>query len=72
MCNAISILLVGRITDKFGKRHVSIVAGVWVIVGAAVAGTAKSMNTLIGANVSKMFAYRWQRPRQTDNSADCR
>ncbi|KIW44763.1 uncharacterized protein PV06_03211 [Exophiala oligosperma] len=51
MCNAISILLVGRITDKFGKRHVSIVAGVWVIVGAAVAGTAKSMNTLIGANV---------------------
>ncbi|KAH0842493.1 hypothetical protein FOPE_07240 [Fonsecaea pedrosoi] len=55
MCNAISILLVGRITDKFGKRYVSIVAGVWVIVGAAVAGTAKSMDTLIGANVSKML-----------------
>ncbi|OAG39150.1 hypothetical protein AYO21_06701 [Fonsecaea monophora] len=51
MCNAISILLVGRITDKFGKRYVSIVAGVWVIVGATVAGTAKSMDTLIGANV---------------------
>lgn len=51
MCNAISLLTVGRVTDRFGKRNIILGAGVLVIVGAAVASQAQNMNTLIGANV---------------------
>jgi MFS family permease len=52
MCNAISLLLTGRLSDKFGRRYFLIFAGGLAVVGGIVACTAKTMNTLIGANVS--------------------
>lgn len=51
MCNAISLLVVGRVSDRFGKRYIMLGAGAVAMVGAIVASTAQNMNTLIGANV---------------------
>jgi MFS family permease len=51
LCNAISLLLTGRLSDKFGRRWFLLVAGAVAIIGGIVAATAKTMNTLIGANV---------------------
>lgn len=54
MCNAISLLLTGRLSDKFGRRYFLLFAGGLAIIGGIVACTAKTMNTLIGANVSRI------------------
>lgn len=51
MCNAISLLITGRLSDKFGRRYFVLVAGALAIVGGIVACTAKNMDVLIGANV---------------------
>jgi MFS family permease len=45
------MLLLGRLSDKFGRRPFVLTATVTSIVGAIIAATAKDMNTLIGANV---------------------
>ncbi|KAL0260170.1 hypothetical protein SLS55_005916 [Diplodia seriata] len=47
----ISILLFGSLSDRFGRRNWALAANVLGIVGAIVACTAKTMNTLIGAMV---------------------
>ncbi|OAG44502.1 hypothetical protein AYO21_01498 [Fonsecaea monophora] len=51
LCNAISLLITGRVSDKFGRRNFVLGAGALAIIGGIVACTAKNMNTLIGANV---------------------
>ncbi|CZR68169.1 related to trichothecene efflux pump [Phialocephala subalpina] len=51
MCNAISLLITGRLSDKFGRRYFLLFAGALAVIGGIVACTAKTMNTLIGANV---------------------
>lgn len=52
MVNAISLLIVGRISDKFGRRYFQLGAGALAVIGGIVAATANNMDTLIGANVS--------------------
>jgi len=47
----ISILLFGRLSDRFGRRNFALGGNLLGIVGAIVACTAKKMNTLIGAMV---------------------
>ncbi|KAI1612335.1 fungal trichothecene efflux pump [Exophiala viscosa] len=51
MCAAVTMLLLGRLSDKFGRRPFVLSATVISIVGAIIAATAKTMNALIGANV---------------------
>ncbi|KAI0116640.1 fungal trichothecene efflux pump [Hypoxylon sp. NC0597] len=51
LCDCISILLFGRLSDRFGRRWLAIGANLLGIVGGIVACTAKNMDVLIGANV---------------------
>ncbi|KAI0883703.1 fungal trichothecene efflux pump [Annulohypoxylon maeteangense] len=51
VCDCISILLFGRLSDRFGRRWLAIGANLLGIVGGIVACTAKNMDVLIGANV---------------------
>ncbi|KAI1106032.1 fungal trichothecene efflux pump [Jackrogersella minutella] len=51
VCDCISILLFGRLSDRFGRRWLAIGANLLGIIGGIVACTAKDMNVLIGANV---------------------
>ncbi|KAI2637699.1 fungal trichothecene efflux pump [Hypomontagnella submonticulosa] len=51
VCDCISILLFGRLSDRFGRRGLAIGCNLLGIVGGIVASTAKSMDVLIGANV---------------------
>lgn len=65
LCNAIGLLLTGRLSDKFGRRYFVLAAGALAIVGGIVAATAKTMNTLIGANVS-IFSSKFQKALKRD------
>lgn len=47
----ISILLFGRLSDRFGRRNFAIGANILGIIGGIVACTAKTVNTLIGAQL---------------------
>ncbi|OTA98955.1 hypothetical protein M426DRAFT_325562 [Hypoxylon sp. CI-4A] len=51
VCNCISILLFGRLSDRFGRRWLAIGANLLGIIGGIVAATSKTMDVLIGANV---------------------
>ncbi|KAI9149658.1 Trichothecene efflux pump TRI12 [Paramyrothecium foliicola] len=48
---AICILLMGRLTDRFGRRPFFMLTNVLGLIGGIVACTANSMETLIGAQV---------------------
>ncbi|RYP62292.1 hypothetical protein DL769_007362 [Monosporascus sp. CRB-8-3] len=48
---AICILLMGRLTDRFGRRPFFMVTNAFGLIGGVIACTAKSMETLIGAQV---------------------
>lgn len=48
---AISMLVFGRLSDRFGRRNFLLSANLLGIVGAIVACTAQTMNTLIGGQV---------------------
>ncbi|KAF2011410.1 fungal trichothecene efflux pump [Aaosphaeria arxii CBS 175.79] len=47
----ISLLLFGRLSDRFGRRGFALGSCVLAIIGAIVAATAQSIETLIGAQV---------------------
>ncbi|KAL2421666.1 Trichothecene efflux pump TRI12 [Exophiala dermatitidis] len=51
VASAVSLILFGRISDKFGRRWFLIAATGAGFVGGVIAGTAKTMDTLVGANV---------------------
>jgi MFS family permease len=48
---AICILLMGRLTDRFGRRPFFMLTNAFGLVGGIIACTAKNMETLIGAQV---------------------
>jgi MFS family permease len=48
---AVCILLMGRLTDRFGRRPFFMLTNALGLIGGIVACTAKSMETLIGAQV---------------------
>lgn len=56
VCDCVSILLFGGLSDRFGRRWLAIGANLLGIVGGIVACTASSMNVLIGANVLLVLA----------------
>lgn len=47
----ISILLFGRLSDRFGRRNFALGANILGIIGGIVACTAQKMDTLVGAQV---------------------
>ncbi|KAE8396428.1 fungal trichothecene efflux pump [Aspergillus alliaceus] len=48
---SISILIMGRLTDRFGRRNFVLATGLIGLIGGIVACTAQNFNTLIGAQV---------------------
>ncbi|KAF3033682.1 hypothetical protein E8E12_002673 [Didymella heteroderae] len=52
----IALLLFGRLSDRFGRRHFSLGSCVLAIIGGIVAATAQSIETLIAAEVSTGIA----------------
>jgi MFS family permease len=50
MCQPISILIFGRLSDRFGRREFAIGANLIGIVGGIVCATATNMNMLIGGS----------------------
>ena len=51
VCSSISLLLFGRLSDRFGRRNFLIGANLIGIVGAIIACTAQSFDALIGGQV---------------------
>ena len=51
MCLPISLLIFGRLSDRFGRRWFFVVSNCIGLIGGIIACTAKNMNTLIVANV---------------------
>ncbi|KIW86576.1 hypothetical protein Z517_01974 [Fonsecaea pedrosoi CBS 271.37] len=51
LCQPISLLLFGRLSDRFGRRYFVLGANLLSVLGGIVAATAHNMNQLIGANV---------------------
>lgn len=47
----ISFLLVGRLSDIFGRRWFFIIGNACAVLGCIIAGTASSIDTIIGGNV---------------------
>lgn len=52
----ISLLLFGRLSDRFGRRGFALASCALAIIGGIVAATAQSIETLIGAQVLMGFA----------------
>jgi len=48
---AVSFLLVGRLSDIFGRRWFFIVGNAFAVIGCIIAGTASNINSIIGGNV---------------------
>jgi len=51
LCQPISLLVFGRLSDRFGRRYFAVGANLLSLVGGIIAATAHNMNQLIGANV---------------------
>lgn len=51
LCQPISLLVFGRLSDRFGRRYFAVGANLISLIGGIVAATAHNMNQLIGANV---------------------
>lgn len=52
----IALLLFGRLSDRFGRRNFALGSCVFAIIGGIVAAAAKSIETLIGAEVTMGIA----------------
>ncbi|RYP11163.1 hypothetical protein DL764_000234 [Monosporascus ibericus] len=65
---AICILLMGRLTDRFGRRPFFMVTNAFGFIGGIVACTAKSMETLIGAQVLLGVSWGGQRDSASNSS----
>jgi MFS family permease len=51
LCQAVVFLIVGRLSNIFGRRWFFIIGSIIGLVGAILGGTAQSINQLIGAEV---------------------
>ncbi|KAF2473138.1 trichothecene efflux pump [Lindgomyces ingoldianus] len=58
--SAIGFLLVGRLSDIFGRKWMVMGTSILGLLGCIVGGTAKSINTLIGANLMNGIAAAGQ------------
>ncbi|KAF2115908.1 fungal trichothecene efflux pump [Lophiotrema nucula] len=58
--SAIGFLLVGRLSDIFGRKWMVMGTSILGLVGCVVGGTAKNINTLIGANLLNGLAAAGQ------------
>ncbi|KAF2474847.1 fungal trichothecene efflux pump [Lindgomyces ingoldianus] len=51
LCGGVGLLLVGRLSDIFGRRWFMIAGAVMGIVGSIICGTAKNIDTILGGTV---------------------
>ncbi|OAG44818.1 hypothetical protein AYO21_00779 [Fonsecaea monophora] len=51
LCNAVASVLVGRISDIFGRRWFLLVGHCLALVGAILGATAQTINTMVASNV---------------------
>ncbi|KAF2660508.1 fungal trichothecene efflux pump [Lophiostoma macrostomum CBS 122681] len=58
--SAIGFLLVGRLSDIFGRKWMVLGCNILGLVGCIIGGTAKNINTLIGANLLNGIAAAGQ------------
>lgn len=76
LCGGVGLIMVGRLSDIFGRRWFMIGGGVLGIIGSLINATAKDINTILGGTVfiglagAVQVAFRYMSVNRYSSLAD--